>query len=122
MKINVKNTEKLTTAIKEAEGKAKVRTIDAESIQRILNKVGAGIPKAKLHGTKVYYDGAEHFPNAYKYRPESTHWAAENVRGNWYITEIKRTTCPNRWTWNTTVTYSEDAKKAIIDIFEHINY
>ena len=122
MKINAENTEKLNAAIAEAEGRAKVRTVDAKTIQNILDRVSGVIPKAKLHGTKVYYDGAEHFPNAYKYRPESTHWTAENIKGKWYVTDIKRATCPNRRTWNTSVVFSEEAKEAIINICSYINY
>ena len=115
MKINIQNTEKLAAAIKEAEGRATARTIKAENIQYILHEVGEGIPKAKLHGTKVYYSGAEHFPSAYRYRPESTHWTAENVKGKWYVTEIKRSTCPNRSSSNTYVEYSEEAKQRILE-------
>ena len=48
MKINIDNTEKLTIAIKETEGKATERTVEARDIQYILHEVGDGIPKAKL--------------------------------------------------------------------------
>lgn len=118
MKINIDNTEKLTVAIKEAEGKATARTITPKMIQHVLYEVGDGITKAKLHGTTVHYDGGEHFANAYKYRPESTHWKAENIKGKWYITDIYRDTCPNRVN-NTHIKYSEEAKAAIIDNASH---
>ena len=114
MKINIKNEEKLAAAIAEAEGRATARTVTVKEIRNILERVSEGIPKAALHGTKVHYDGGEHFPNAYKYRPESTHWTAENVRGNWYITSIYRSTCPNRRR-NTVVEYSDTAKEKIIE-------
>lgn len=114
MKINITNEEKLTQAIKEAEGRSTARTVKADDISYVLEKVSKGIPKAKLSGTIVRYDGAEHFPNAYKYRPESTHWVAENINGKWYVTSIFRGTCPNRNN-NTTVEFSETAKAAIIE-------
>ena len=113
MKINIDNTEKLAIAIKEAEGRATERTVEARDIQYILNEVGDGIPKAKLHGTKVYYSGARHFAKSYKYRPNSTHWAAENIKGKWYVTDIHRDVCPNRRV-NTVIEYSEEAKATII--------
>ena len=121
MKINIDNTEKLTIAIKEAEGKATARTIKASDIQYILHDISEGIPKAKLHGTKVHYDGAQHFPNAYKYRAESTHWSAENIKGKWYVTSISRGTCPNRIK-NTWIEFSEEAKKRIIENASYCDY
>lgn len=121
MRININNMEKLSAAIKEAEGKSRVRTISAEDIQEALHDIEHGIAKKKLHGTIVHYDGAEHFPHAYKYRPESTHWTAENIRGKWYVTDIKRAACPNRSTWNTIIVYSDEAKEAILEAAAHRN-
>lgn len=115
MKINIDNIEKLTAAIKEAEGRATVRTITAKDIQYVLHEIEDGIAKKKMSGTKVHYTGAQHFPNAYKYRPESTHWVAENVNGKWYVTDIYRDTCPNRSSWNTEIEYSDTAKQAILE-------
>ena len=114
MKIIITNTEKLATAIKEAEGRATARTITPNKIISTLEDVSRGIPKALLHGTMVEYTGAEHFPNAYKYRPESTHWSAENIKGKWYVTNIFRSVCPNR-NDNTWVRYSDEAKQRIIE-------
>ncbi len=114
MKIIVTNQEKLNAAIREAEGKATVRTVSATGIIMVLNKVGSNIAKSKLSGTKVHYDGGQHFAKAYKYTPESTHWIAENIKGKWYITDIYRGICPNK-TKNTHVEYSETAKQAIIE-------
>lgn len=112
MKINITNTEKLTEAIKAAEGKATARTITAKDIVYVLNKIN--IPKNRLDGTVVHYDGGEHFPSAYKYRPESTHWTAENRNGRWYVTDIRRAYCPNRKTSSGHIEFSEDAKEWII--------
>ena len=114
MKIIITNEEKLATAIKEAEGRATARTVTPFDIALTLENVSRGIPKALLHGTKVEYTGAQHFPNAYKYRPESTHWRAENIKGKWYVTSIFRSTCPNRNN-DTSVIYSEEAKQRIIE-------
>lgn len=113
MKINITNEMKLAEAIKQAEGRATARTITVDDIKRQLEKIP--VPKAKLDGTKVHYNGAEHFPNAYKYRPESTHFIAENIKGKWYITDIYRDTCPNRETWRMSIKYSEAAKAWLLE-------
>jgi len=113
MKILITNEEKLTNAITEAEGKATARTVTAKDIVRVLSRIT--VPKVHLDGTTVHYDGAEHFPNAYKYRPESTHWEAKNVKGKWYVTDVYRATCPNRSKSNVKIVYSDDAKKYILE-------
>lgn len=122
MKINIDNTEKLTAAIKEAEGKAIARTVEATQIQYTLHEIEAGIAKKKMSGTRVHYTGAEHFPSSYKYRPESTHWIAENINGKWYVVDIYRDTCPNRSSWNTEIIYSETAKQAILEKAMYVSF
>ena len=114
MKINIKNEKAVSEAIKAAEGKATARRTTALDIMKTLNMVGRGIPKKKLSGTRVHYSGAEHFPLAYKHRPMSTHWVAENINGKWYVIDIYRDVCPNRYGWNTDIAYSETAKQAIL--------
>ena len=122
MKINIENTTKLAAAIKEAEGKATARTIKETQIVSILHEIEKGIAKKKMSGTRVHYTGAEHFPNAYKYRPESTHWIAENINGKWYVVDIYRDTCPNRSSWNTEIIYSETAKQAILEKAMYVSF
>ena len=112
MKILVTNGKKLTEAIMKAEGRATARTITATDICHVLDKIK--VPKSKLDGTVVYYDGGEHFANAYKYRPESTHFRAENIKGKWYITDIRRDTCPNRER-SGRISYGEQAKAWIVE-------
>ncbi len=118
MKINIEHFEKLEKAIKEAEGRATSRTVTVESIVDILNGIAKkyDIPKSKLHGAKLHYDGGEHFPSAcFKCgSPMSTHWTAENVRGKCYITDIKRDYCPSRSTSSGRIEYSDVAKEAIL--------
>lgn len=111
-KINITNVDKLAEAIKVAEGRAKERTVTAEDIICILNKIE--VPKSRLNGTVVHYDGGEHFANAYKYAPMSTHWTAENIHGKWYVTDIRRNYCPNRKTRSGYIEFSEAAKEWII--------
>ena len=120
MKINIDNTEKLAAAIKEAEGRATARTVEATEIQYILHEIESGIAKKKMSGTRVHYTGSRHFANAYQYKPECTHWIAENINGRWYVTNIYRDTCQKRTTWNTEITYSETAKQAILENAMHV--
>lgn len=119
MKINIQNTDKLSKAIADAQGKATARTITAGGICHILDKIK--VPKNRLNGTMVHYDGGEHFPNAYKYRPESTHWIAENINGKWYVVDIYRDTCPNRNGWSGEIKYSDPAKEWIIENMSKIS-
>ena len=112
-RILVTNEEKLAAAIKEAEGKATARTVTVADIKKILDKVDV-VPKKYMDGTTVRYDGAQQFPSAYRYRPESTHFSAENVKGKWYVTNIYRDTCPDRLV-NTHVNYSDAAKEKILE-------
>lgn len=116
--INEKNTVKINDAIKAAEGRATARTITAETIFSRLARIA--VPKSRLDGTTVHYDGAEHFPSAYRYRPESTHFTAENKGGKWYLVDVWRDTCPNRYSHDTIVNYSESAKAWIIESASHI--
>lgn len=112
MKINITAEEKLQKALDEVQSRCKVRVVTAKDIIETLN--GIAVPKSRLNGTKVYWDGAERFPSSYKYTPESTHWTAENVHGRWYVTNIYRYICPNRRTHSGKIEFSEDAKAWIL--------
>lgn len=112
-RISITNIEKLQAALDEVQKRCSARTIKAQDIVDVLNEIK--VPKKHLDGTKVYWDGAEKFPNAYKYRPESTHWWAENVKGRWYVLGIDRGTCPNRSSRRGEITFSEAAKAWILE-------
>lgn len=112
-KINITNTEKLAAAIREAEGRATARTVTVADIINTLDRIK--VPKSKLSGTKVHWSGGQKFPSAYKFRPDSTHWTAENVSGKWYVTNIWRDTCPNVSTYSGIIQYSEAAKEWILE-------
>ena len=104
--------KKMKIAITEAEGRATARTITAAKIATILGNIN--VPKNRLNGTKVFYDGGEKLPSAYKWMPESTHFVAENISGKWYVTEIARAKCPNRQTRGR-IEYSDAAKAWILE-------
>lgn len=112
-KININATEKLQAALDEVQKRCTARTVTAKEIADVLNSIK--VPKKYLDGTKVFWDGAEPFPNAYKYRPESTHWWAENIKGKWYVLGIERNTCPNKSTRKGVIDYSDAANAWILE-------
>lgn len=71
------------------------------------------IPKKEMEGVKIVYTGAEKFPNAYKYTPESTHFTATYHGGFWRLERVYRDKCPNRNS-NICIVMTENAKEAII--------
>ena len=116
--INGKHTEKLTEALKVAQDRCTARTLTCSDIERILEQATEklNISKANMKGTRLEYTGAEQFPRAYKYRPESTHFTAEHNGRHWVIIYLDRYTCPNRRD-NTSLILSELTRAAILDTF-----
>ena len=117
--IDGNHTEKLTDALETIQARCSVRTLIADEVEDILNNATSklGISKKAMAGTKLLYTGAERFPNAYKYRPESTRFTAEHNGRYWVVTSITRDTCPNRED-DTHLYLSESAQKALIARFE----
>ena len=115
--INDTNRARIETAIAEAEGKATARTITFDNIvhacERIEKKLG--VTKKAMEG--VYYDvdlHAQNFPNAYKYRAESTPFTVEFSKGKWRVSDFRRAktrTPNNRYVC---VEMPEETKHAII--------
>ena len=112
LKIIVTNTAKLEAAIKEAEGRATARCISPKTITDTVERLR--IPKSRLNGTRIHWTGAQKMPNAYKYRPDSTHWTAEYINRKWYLTGVWRDTCPNHSNGPCFVEYSDAAKEYIL--------
>ena len=113
--------ERLSDELKAAEGRATARTIYAWDIvseaSHILSTIN--IPRKHMEGCKAIVDiNAQGFPKAYKYTPESTIFCLEfGKAGAVYVTDIRRDTCTSRMY---RITYTEDAKKAIIDSAEKL--
>ena len=98
MKINVSATEKIQAAIDNAEGKARVRQITAQTVsewvQRIERTLEARLFKADWTGLAFWVDEhAQSFPGAYKGTPESTQFRLERTASGWFVTEVKRDVC-----------------------------
>jgi hypothetical protein len=112
--INGKHTEKLTSVLDAIQNRCTARTLDVERIEAILDRAtrAIGVAAAHMKGSTIKYTGAEHFPSAYKYTPDSTHFEATHNGRYWVVTAIYRYTCPNRCD-NTHITPSDDAIVAI---------
>lgn len=122
--INLKNVEayeKLSVAIKEAEGHATVRKITASDIIDSLDSVvkTLAISKKSMEGIEVSVDlNAQKFPNTYKYAPESTHFRAIYKSGSWRITKIWRDTCIERKPIR--IYHTESSLDALLERFTYI--
>lgn len=91
--INDGNMAKIEAWIKEAEGKATARTIKAQDIADACQYIEKtlGIAKTHMEGVEFSVDiHAQNFPNAYKYRAESTQFEVIRQGGKWRVTNICR--------------------------------
>lgn len=68
IKINEKNAEKITAAIKAAEGRATARTVTLKDIENAIQRAHKvftfkpAMPNSRMNGTRIEYDGGEKFP------------------------------------------------------------
>lgn len=93
MKINIKNTEKLESALAAAQARAKVRTVDADDIRRaaLAVKNRLGIPRCRMVGITANVDlHADIYPGAYKGTPESTQFTLAWTASGCFVTDISR--------------------------------
>lgn len=117
IKLTEGNESKITAVIDEVQSKSRVRTISIVDIKLALEHIEneTRVTKKALEGTTVLVDeNAQHFPNTYKGKPQSTHFTARYSKGNWYITDIFRgDTFTNARRFR--VNLSDTAKQAVLD-------
>ena len=109
--------EKLNLAIIEAEKRCTVRCIGVYDICKTLIEIEQrlNITKKSMEGVRIFVDyHAQNFPNAYKYRPESTVFEAVYRKGSWRITDIRRGGT-KRSGHGIKITLTEEAQKAVLD-------
>ena len=100
--INEKNTERISKAFKEANGKCTSRTYEASGLRfeiESIEKQFSGCPKKSMDGLKVLVDPhAQSFPNAYKRKgtPMSTCYTLQNKNGSWRLIGVGRLVCDSR--------------------------
>ena len=109
---------KIAAALEAVQGRCKARTISTADIRQALERIEwhFDIPKCKLDGVEVMCDiHAQSFPNSYRFTPESTVFTAENRRGKWYLTGVRRmaTSSPTKAVWVRTM--PEETREAIIE-------
>lgn len=101
----------------EVQKRAKVRCVSVDGIMSRLERAEkdlGNIAKCRLKGCAVEYTGAEKFPNAYKYIPESTHYYAQHDGHGWVLERVWRDTCPNSYQ-KAFIILTDDAKKATLE-------
>ena len=121
--VKPENEDRIMEVINKAQRNATSRTIeDFNHITTILKEVErriGSISKSSLEGTRVCYDHGQHFPNSYRWTPNSTHVSFTYHNGKWYFEGAVRTICPNRNSgYHYKLTLSESAKKAILARYE----
>ena len=113
--------EKLSAAIRSAEGRATVRTITPEDVIDALAEIenALSIPKKSMEDLIVYSIDPNHqgFPNAYKFTPLSTQFTALFHGGKWRVTNITRQKCNNTFC---TVSHTEKSCAALVERFTNL--
>lgn len=115
--IDEAHSAKLQAAIDVAQGKAKVRTIDAGDIILECERVGnrLDIPKSHMDGISFSADiNAQNFPSAYKYIPASTIFNAQYHGGKWYLVGVSRETT-RRAGHGVQVKLTDVARESVLD-------
>ena len=85
-------------ALDAVQKRAKTRTIDdwsiCQAIKEIEERLDIISSRTDAIGTIAEVDyNAQHFPNAYKYTPESTQITLEKKRNGWTLTYVERNKC-----------------------------
>lgn len=96
--VKILNAAKLDAMIKEAEGRATARRLTpaaiVEALETVQERLFTVSTKKDAVGTEVSVDvNHQHFPNAYKYTPESTHFIAIYTARGWKVMRIWRDRC-----------------------------
>ena len=98
MKIKVADKEKLQKALDDAQSRARVRTVDYRDVMKAVEKAEERLSQILLKkdwiDMEVICDpNSQKFPNAYKGRPDSTHFILKRFSSGWFVTEIDRYDC-----------------------------
>ena len=114
------NEHRINMAIKEAEGKATVRTIDYALMKQFLTEVERkyDISKRAMEGLYLKIDmNAQTFPKAYTYMPVSTIITVKYHNGAWVLHSISRDRTHMTNQAVIVITMPEATKQAIINRF-----
>ena len=96
IKISAENADKINVALSEIEGRATVRTLDADDIIKIsefiTEQVAARtfLPKSHQVGAIVTYRMGLDLPNRYRYAPEYTEVTLGRRASGWFLLSARR--------------------------------
>ena len=113
--------EELKTAIAEAEGRARVRTIKSLDVICSLDHIERelSIPKKAMEGIKVRVNVRHrNFAKAYTFTPYATIFCAEFCKGAWHVTEIYRGNCTKHFC---EIEHTDASLAALINRFSTID-
>ena len=125
--IKPENAAKINAALKQANGKARVRTIDDYyEVNLIIGRIeielrAAGITTKKLmENVRFCFDQMQHFPNRYRGRPEATYIICHYHNGFWRLDRAGRDYCNSTRKANRgyTITLTDAAKQAVVEKVE----
>ena len=98
MNINIRNKEKLITALQLVQSNSRTRLVNVEEIARLtedletrLSKLGVSLSNAK--NAEFLYENGHKMPNAYRGQPESTQLRLKRGSRDWFVTDIYRDNC-----------------------------
>lgn len=123
LKIAPENKVQINDIINEIEGKAQVRCIDYDDIEKAVNKVDEKlslISKTARIGVEVDVDiYAQTFPNSYMKAgtPMSTQFHAVRKKDGWVLTDVVRAYC-HCSNYRIRTTLPDGTKEAILKAFE----
>lgn len=121
---NEKNKVALEGALNRIQSRSRVRTVTVKDVYEAAEHVERklGITKKALEGVRVHVDlAAQTFPNAYHGIPESTQFDMVFTKRFWRVTKVSREQCESSGR-DYRVTFTEDARKALVERFESFGY
>ena len=94
IKIDSKNTDKITAALDAAQGKANARILFAGAVSDLAERAERelerlNIPKKYREGARAVFFEAD-LPGAYKYKAETTRIMVERGKTAWYLVHVSR--------------------------------
>ena len=114
MKIGINNVEKINTIINSVEKRSRVRTITHKDILEACDYIEKtlGLCKKHLEGTIFWINpNSTTFPQSYFGTPESTHVKLTYHNYKWYVLDIFRAKCGDKWI---EAQYSEITRTALL--------
>ena len=116
------NKDRIEQAIKQAQVKARTRTITLNDVFFAvldIEKKLQDVPKVAWEGVRVVVDvhGGERYPSAYRGAPESTQFKITYTSGTWKLTDVYRMDVVQTKGGYMTIYLPDELQKAIVESF-----